>query len=127
MDAPPVVSELATSTFAISSFLTVKNGDIRIEYCPTGDMVADFFTKPLQGSLFRKLRAIILNIPGRAHTTDAVASQECVGKVMSYANVVQGTHMVSSDVADVVHQELVKGRRQQTTTRGRNLSLLSAN
>ena len=30
----------------------VKRGDIQIEYCPTGDMVADFFTKPLQGSLF---------------------------------------------------------------------------
>jgi hypothetical protein len=26
----------------------VKKGDLRIEYCPTGDMVADFFTKPLQ-------------------------------------------------------------------------------
>ena len=32
----------------------VKHSEMRIEYCPTGDMVADFFTKPLQGSLFRK-------------------------------------------------------------------------
>ena len=37
----------------------IRCGDIQIEYCPTGDMVADFFTKPLQSSLFRKLRAII--------------------------------------------------------------------
>ena len=28
------------------------------------DMVADFFTKPLQGNLFRKFRALILNLPG---------------------------------------------------------------
>ena len=34
----------------------VKNGEDIIEYCPTGDMIADFFTKPLQGSLFRKFR-----------------------------------------------------------------------
>ena len=34
----------------------VKHGEIHIEYCPTGEMVADFFTKPLQGSLFRKLQ-----------------------------------------------------------------------
>jgi hypothetical protein len=105
----------------------VKSGDIRIEYCPTADMVADFFTKPLQGSLFRKLRAIILNISGRAHTTDAAASQECVGKVTSYADVVRGTHNGSSDVVDAVRQPVVKGRRQETAMRGRNLSLLSAN
>jgi hypothetical protein len=40
----------------------ISNGELRVEYCPTGDMVADFFTKPLQGSLFRKLRDMILNI-----------------------------------------------------------------
>jgi hypothetical protein len=42
----------------------VKYGKLRIKYCPMGDMVVDFFTKPLQGSLFWKLRTIILNIPG---------------------------------------------------------------
>ena len=33
---------------------------IEVVYCPTEKMVADFFTKPLQGSLFRKFRDIIL-------------------------------------------------------------------
>ena len=40
----------------------IKDGELRVEYCPTGDMVADFCTKPLQGSLFRRLRDMILNI-----------------------------------------------------------------
>jgi hypothetical protein len=40
----------------------IKNGDIEIEYCPTGEMLADYFTKPLQGSLFIKFRNRILNI-----------------------------------------------------------------
>ena len=40
----------------------VANGDLRIEHCPTEDMVADFFTKPLQGALFYKLRDLIMNI-----------------------------------------------------------------
>jgi hypothetical protein len=44
----------------------------RVEYCPTGDMIADFFTKPLQGSVFRWFRAVILNLP------PPVAEQECV-------------------------------------------------
>jgi hypothetical protein len=38
----------------------VKSKEIRIEYCPTGIMLADYFTKPLQGALFRKLRAMIM-------------------------------------------------------------------
>ena len=40
----------------------VKNGEVTIEYCPTGDMIADFFTKPLQGSLFRKFRNLIMGV-----------------------------------------------------------------
>lgn len=33
---------------------------IQVRYCPTEKMVADLFTKPLQGNLFRKFRDIIL-------------------------------------------------------------------
>ena len=40
----------------------IKAGDLAVEYCPTGDMVADYFTKPLQGSLFKKMRNLIMNI-----------------------------------------------------------------
>ena len=28
----------------------IQAGDLHVEYCPTDEMVADFFTKPLQGS-----------------------------------------------------------------------------
>jgi hypothetical protein len=43
----------------------VQSKELRIEYCPTGDMLADFFTKPLQGSLFQKFRNQVMNIdPG---------------------------------------------------------------
>ena len=38
----------------------VESKEIRIEYCPTGIMVADYFTKPLQGALFRTLRDMIM-------------------------------------------------------------------
>jgi hypothetical protein len=30
----------------------MREKDVSIEYCPTGDMVLDYFTKPLQGLLF---------------------------------------------------------------------------
>ena len=34
--------------------------DIDVQHCPTEQMLADFFTKPLQGSLFRKFRDVIM-------------------------------------------------------------------
>lgn len=41
----------------------INKGELKVEYCPTGDMTADFFTKPLQGAAFKKFRDTILNVP----------------------------------------------------------------
>ena len=38
----------------------IKKGDIHLLYCPTEDMVADFFSKPLQGKLFTRFRDMIM-------------------------------------------------------------------
>ena len=38
----------------------VDKGEIKVEYCPTEQMLADFYTNPLQGSLFRKFRDVIM-------------------------------------------------------------------
>ena len=40
----------------------VKRGELKIEYCSTDDMPADFFTKPLQGKNFFQFRKQIMNI-----------------------------------------------------------------
>ena len=40
----------------------VARGEVKIEYCPTENMVGDFFTKPLQGAQFRKFRRLILGM-----------------------------------------------------------------
>ncbi|KAG7341367.1 hypothetical protein IV203_023318 [Nitzschia inconspicua] len=54
----------------------VHRGKLSIEYCPTGDMIADYFTKPLQGLLFRKMLKQILNIDDSLIDS---SPQECVG------------------------------------------------
>ena len=41
-----------------------------VRYCPTLLMLADFFTKPLQGNLFRKFRDVLL---GQAHVDSLVS------------------------------------------------------
>ncbi|KAG7372996.1 reverse transcriptase RNA-dependent DNA polymerase [Nitzschia inconspicua] len=38
----------------------VKTEGLNIIHCPTEEMLADFFRKPLQGALFRKFRNVIL-------------------------------------------------------------------
>ena len=38
----------------------VSKGEVKIEYCPTLLMLADYFTKPVMGTRFRELRAVIM-------------------------------------------------------------------
>ena len=38
------------------------NEDMRIEWCETKEMWGDYFTKPLSGALFKKMRRHILGI-----------------------------------------------------------------
>jgi hypothetical protein len=38
----------------------VEKGNMEVVYCPTGDMIADFMTKPLQGQLFLKFKKMIM-------------------------------------------------------------------
>jgi hypothetical protein len=40
----------------------IKQKELTIEWCPTGDMVADFMTKPTQGALFKKFRDQIMGV-----------------------------------------------------------------
>ena len=40
----------------------IKHKEIKIKYCPTGKMIADFMSKLLQGSIFIKFRNLILSI-----------------------------------------------------------------
>ena len=40
----------------------LKREGIELIHCPTERMIADYYTKPLQGSLFRKMRDIVMGI-----------------------------------------------------------------
>jgi hypothetical protein len=46
--------------------------DVAIRFCPTTVMVAEFFTKPLQGNTFRQFRKLIA---GRNRTTSVAVGQ----------------------------------------------------
>jgi hypothetical protein len=38
----------------------IEKGNMTVEYCPTGEMIADYMTKPLQGKLFQKFKKLIM-------------------------------------------------------------------
>ena len=38
----------------------IEKGELKVAYCPTELMIADFFTKPLQGGLFKRLKEVIM-------------------------------------------------------------------
>ena len=60
----------------------VEKGDANIQFCPTEKMIADFFAKPLQESLFRCYRDLILGHTPMSELKrwkDAVESKERVG------------------------------------------------
>jgi hypothetical protein len=40
----------------------VKKEEVSVVWCPTGDMIRDFTTKPLQGAIFRKFRDQIMGV-----------------------------------------------------------------
>ena len=46
----------------------IKKGKVKIAYCPKQDMLGDFFTKPLQGAQFARMRSKILNLPSSSST-----------------------------------------------------------
>jgi len=45
----------------------IRRNHITIEYCPTDEMIGDFFTKPLGGAKFRRFRNIIMNLSHDEH------------------------------------------------------------
>ena len=40
----------------------IQKKHVKVQYCPTEEIIADFFTKPLQGALFYKFRDLVLGI-----------------------------------------------------------------
>jgi hypothetical protein len=40
----------------------IRKNEVSVAWCPTGDMIGDFATKPLQGALFKRFRDYIMGV-----------------------------------------------------------------
>ena len=79
---------------------------MEVVYCPTEQMLADFFTKPLQGGLFRRLKAVVM---GHKHIdtlkeVPPVASQERVEEstVLEYSEDATGGRKADGRLTDAL-------------------------
>jgi hypothetical protein len=57
--------------------ISVSRKEGQVKYCPIGEMIGDYMTKPLVGSKFKKFRDLIMNLTGIYHQ---VGQQEYVGE-----------------------------------------------
>jgi hypothetical protein len=48
----------------------IKAGELSPVWCPTGKMIADFLTKPLQGTMFKKFRDMLMGVVPTVNTTE---------------------------------------------------------
>jgi KUP system potassium uptake protein len=61
----------------------LEAGNFKVTYCPTEQMLADFFTKPLQGGLFRKLKEVVMghkHVDSLKEGVTLAATKERVGE-----------------------------------------------
>ena len=87
-----------------------EKGVVQIRYCPTGDMTTDFFTKPLQGTLFKKFQDQILNLAGTPHTRSGACTPECLTDITSVPSDNGGQECVGAYSA--AKRQHVGGNRQ---------------
>ena len=104
-------------------FFNVKDklaeNDITVEYCPTDKMIADFITKPLQASHFRRLRRIVMGMDPISslsiQRSVGPSSKERVGSTMGGATapsdnlqVDEGRHRKTATYADAVRGNRIR-------------------
>ncbi len=51
----------------------IRSREISTKWCPTGEMIADFLTKPLQGGMFWKLRDLLMGVVPTENTNELPA------------------------------------------------------
>ncbi len=59
MSSSKCIKHIKAKYFLIKDYY--NEGEIDLQYCPTGQMWADVLTKPLQGQLFRDMQAFLQN------------------------------------------------------------------
>ena len=91
--------------------------EVNIKYCPTTLMLGDYFTKPLQGNLFRRFRDVIM---GKVHINDLLLDPnfkikervEKVSKIVIRKSGINNRHVAPSN-GHVTYADMVRNGRNE--------------
>ena len=92
----------------------LERGIVELEHCSTEDMIADFFTKPVQGKKFQIMRDIILN-----RTTESALQYRSVLENSTQNNIVQ-TDSTTKDISKT-ESERAEGKENKRAQKTMNL------
>jgi hypothetical protein len=82
--------------------------NIDVEYCPTEEMLADFYTKPLQGALFKKFRDVIM---GLKHITTLIRTPISTDQERVESNMNLGLNNESDNIDQNLHTVREKDKK----------------
>jgi hypothetical protein len=56
----------------------ISKGELKVQWCPTTKMIADYMSKPLQGKLFRRFRDLIMGLESPAERIVGLKDKTCL-------------------------------------------------
>ena len=90
----------------------IKQGKMKVKYCPTEKMLADFMSKPLQGSLFQKFRNVLM---GWAHINTLfehfTSNEERVENITSNGDLTAEEKELSQPSSKQTYADIVKSSK----------------
>jgi hypothetical protein len=100
----------------------VSQGELSVLWCPTGDMVGDYATKPLQGALFKKFRDQIMGVvpirdPGPGKPKPVLAKVQGKKPIRKSTSRSAGLHKATKMAACVPPQHTLCALKKRGTTK----------
>jgi hypothetical protein len=92
----------------------IAKGEVRVEWCATKQMIADFMTKPLQGSAFRNFRNLIMGLLSMKEAAN-VLTNDVVSKTSNKG--LAHKKVRHRSVLDYMGECNLKGRRTEKNDR----------
>jgi hypothetical protein len=101
----------------------IANNELSVEWCPTGQMIADYMTKPLQGTLFKQFRDHIMDVDQASPTTNMAPMRLGITGVCLQKNDVTGMNVIARTNIRCIDPPAVC---EKTDVTGNNISDLLA-
>ena len=118
----------------------IQRERLMVKHCPTEIMIADYLTKPTQGTLFKKLRDILMGIapfPMEEHveypiksiakggnTTGGNVGQTKSADKTSDVGTEKDTNRTSTNTVSMYKSKLLDGREKKEEDNGRQISIV---